>query len=174
MDEHSNEPLVFESQTEKWFGVGCGVLFTIIVAFLFFYGLSAGTLGEPVAVIVLFFVGMAIWAIVRGFKSRHLGGRVIIENGFVRVYNPNKRKPDTLIFVAPYSEFEEVQVRYHEANEGGGPSLEANLIHKSRKFRRINLFFKEGDRLNAHDKEAVARVAQEIGIPILDDVSFFD
>ncbi len=49
-DERSNEPLVFESQTDKWFGVGCGALLAIFVALMLFYGLSAGTLGEPVAV----------------------------------------------------------------------------------------------------------------------------
>ena len=168
-DDSSNEPLVFESHTDRWFGVGCGIVFAILAAVLLYAGLSAGTVGEPVGVSVLFVVGMAIWLIVDGYLSRHLGGLVKIENGVVRVYKTANSKPDTLIFESPYSEFENVQVEYSAATEGGGPWVGAYLVHESLDLRRIQLFFKESKVLDEHDRHTVARVAREVGVPILDD-----
>ena len=57
-------------------------------------------------------LGLGVWLITIGFGNRALGGRVIIGNGFVRIYKQARAKTPTLTFEAPYSAFREVRVVY--------------------------------------------------------------
>ena len=112
------------------------------------------------------------------FKSRVLAGKVIIANGWVRVYKPTQLGEDDPLFEAQYYEFEQVLVENETEIDDMAdfawevPSVFLVGTRKIALFKGTSAWCNEfsdtpDHTLNTEDYEMIQRISKETGIRVI-------
>ena len=139
--------------------IGWGLVALASLGFLIFAA-PPSSLGILLGLIAVFTSGYA------GYGSWRLGGRVVIGDGFVRVYGDGDARPQVLKLEAPYSAFRKLMVSHRQTSEKIGPLVTVDLLHEVPKKPTIGLYAYQAERLEADDRSIIDRIAARMNIPI--------
>ena len=173
MYRRSESQFEFKSIDNQWFSLIAGglamasLVFAFAAAFTYYFGDNRGP-GISIGLAAFIF---SIYIGYTSFDSWSLEGRVVIGDGFVRVYERRKSKSHILKFEAPYSAFRQLQVKYHKGikmHEGSEPLVTVDLLHDIANKPKISLFEYKDENLDEEHWNVVTGVASMMSIPIVE------
>ncbi len=101
-----------------------------------------------------------------GYAAWHVGGRVLVGEGLVRVCPMRESRPQVTKLEAPYTAFHKVLVSRRRAGEIVKPLVTVDLLHDIPNRPAIGLYAEPGAYLPYEDRSLINRLAARLNIPI--------
>ena len=100
------------------------------------------------------------------YAAWHVGGRVLVGEGLVRICPTRESRPQVTKLEAPYTAFRKVLVRRRRAGEIVKPLVTVDLLHDIPNRPAIGLYAEPYAYLPYEDRSLINRLAARLNVPI--------